>query len=76
MPDRPVPIREGSSSATAIKGTEENDIGDIMVQAQQLADRTDVNDENEGEVEADEILNNLGGVTYKQRIDNAIKNIE
>jgi hypothetical protein len=76
MPDRPVPIRERPDASAAIRGTEENDIGDIMVQAQQLADRVDVDGENEGEVEADELLNNIGGLAYKQRIDNTIKNIE
>jgi hypothetical protein len=78
MPDRPVPIRESAKpdASAAIRGSDENDIGDIMVQAQQLADRVDVDGENEGEVEADELLNNLGGIAYKQRIDNAIKSLE
>jgi len=76
MPDRPVPIRESASSAAASIRGEETDIGDVLIQAQQLADRVDVDGENEGEVEADELLNNIGGIAYKQRIDNAIKNIE
>jgi hypothetical protein len=76
MPDRPIPIREGPSSAAASEPEEQNDITDILLQANQIADRVDVDGENEGEVEADEILNNLGGITYKQRIDNAIKTIE
>ena len=76
MPDRPVPIKDRAASAAVKETEEETDIGDALVQAQQLADRVDVDGENEGEVEADEILNNLGGVAYKQRIDNAIKTIE
>ena len=75
MPDRPVPIKE-SARPNAAAAADENDIGNVMTQAQQLADRVDVDGENEGEVEADEILENLGGIAYKQRIDNAIKNIE
>jgi len=78
MPDRPVPIRERGTSA-AVNEEEEDNIGDIegiLVQANQLADRIDINDENEGEVEADEILINIGGVSYKQRIDNAIRTME
>jgi hypothetical protein len=76
MPDRPVPIRDRAASAAIKESEEETDIGDALVQAQQLADRVDVDGENEGEVEADEILNNLGGLAYKQRVDNAIKTIE
>ena len=76
MPDRPIPIREGPSSAAASEPEEQNDITDILLQANQIADRVDVDGENEGEVEADEILNNLGGITYKQRIDNTIKTIQ
>jgi len=80
MPDRPVPIRETSrQDETGVKGKptkEKGDIDDILLQAQKLADKADVDDENEGEVEGDEILENLGGIGYKQRIDNAIKHIE
>jgi hypothetical protein len=76
MPDRPVPIRESARPDASAKGSDENDIENVMVQAQQLADRVDVDGENEGEVEADELLNNIGGIAYKQRIDNAIKNLE
>ena len=76
MPDRPIPIREGPSSAAASEPEEQNDITGILLQANQIADRVDVDGENEGEVEADEILNNLGGITYKQRIDNTIKTIQ
>ena len=76
MPDRPVPIKDRAASAAIKKSEEENDIGDALAQAQQLADRADVDGENEGEIEADEILENLGGIAYKQRIDNAIKTIE
>lgn len=81
MPDRPVPIKESSKpeEERALKGKptkEKGDIEDILTQAQKIADKADVDDENEGEVEADEILENLGGIAYKQRLDNAIKNIE
>lgn len=74
MPDRPVPIKESARPGKAAE--EKSDVDDILVQAQKIADKADVDDENEGEVEADEILENLGGIAYKQRIDNALKNIE
>jgi hypothetical protein len=82
MPDRPIPFKEPDKPRIAvikmnIFGDKNNEnIEDVLVQAQQLADRVDVDGENEGEVEADEILENLGGIAYKQRVDNAIKNIE
>ena len=73
MPDRPVPIKESVRQAEV---EEQSDIDNVLSQAQKLADKADVDDENEGEVEADEILENLGGIAYKQRLDNAVKNIE
>jgi len=78
MPDRPVPIKERGASAAVNEEQESNivDIEGVLLQANQLADRIDINDENEGEVEADEILINIGGVSYKQRIDNVIRTME
>jgi hypothetical protein len=82
MPDRPIPIKESKktvvSPSNVKKGELENEefITDILKEANQMADKNDVNDENEGEIEGDEILNNIGGLTYKKRIDDAIKFIE
>ena len=72
MPDRPVPIKENVKKD---KADEKSNIDDVIVQAQKIAEKNDIDDENEGEIEGDEILENLGGIAYKQRIDNAIKNI-
>jgi len=72
MPDRPVPFKESSRGAAE----EKEDVGDVLVQAQKLADKTDIDGENEGEVEGDELLEEIGGLDYKQMIDRTLKNIE
>jgi hypothetical protein len=72
MPDRPVPFKQSSS----IAGEEKENIEDVLVQAQKLADKTDIDGENEGEVEGDELLEEIGGLDYKQMIDRTLRNIE
>jgi hypothetical protein len=77
MPDRPIPNKESTKSAETAEEIEDvNLIGNILKEADKIANRNDLNDDNEGEVEGDEILNNIGGLTYKNRIDAAIKHIE
>ena len=77
MPDRPMPrIRK-----TDVKEGEENNsssfanIGEILKEAKKMNDAIDVNVKNEGEVEADELLNIKGDENYKERIEKAIENI-
>ena len=74
MPDRPIPFRESAKPDKAAEG--QTDVDDVLVQAQKLVDKSDVDDENEGEVEGDELLEEIGGLDYKQMIDRTLKNIE
>uniref|UniRef100_A0A6C0DIQ3 DOD-type homing endonuclease domain-containing protein n=1 Tax=viral metagenome TaxID=1070528 RepID=A0A6C0DIQ3_9ZZZZ len=74
MPERPMPngkrkqVSNDESNAAAIE--------DLLKQAQKEESNVDVNNENEGEEEGDQILDKLGGVTYKEQIDAAIQNIK
>ena len=36
----------------------------------------DLNDEKEGEIEGDEILDKIGGIEYKEKLEQSIKNLE
>ena len=54
----------------------ESNITKLLKDAQKEEVNVDINNENEGEEEGDQILDKLGGVTYKERIDAAIKNIK
>ena len=48
----------------------------ILTALKKKSDETDMNDENEGEVEGDELLEKLGGLEYKDQLNIAIKHIE
>ena len=73
MPDRPVPLR----NKKGLEGKEdESEISEILKQARKEEVKQDVVDEQEGEVEGDQILDLIGGVDYKERLDRALKYIE
>lgn len=86
MPDRPVPSLEKKKKGAEgeEKGEEDGDgekgsssaMAKIIKEGSKLETKQDVEDEREGEIEGDEILNEIGGVTYKERLDRAIQNIE
>ena len=54
---------------------EEGDISNVLKEANKYEDTQDIDDEKEGEVEGDEILDKIGGISYKERIDAALKYI-
>ena len=52
---------------------EDSDINSVLKEAQKYDLSQDVDDDKEGEIEGDEILDKIGGITYKERIDAALK---
>jgi hypothetical protein len=88
MNDRPLPMRKNSKAAEEVREVREqgepgdkanepeNDLTKLLKDARKEETNVDVNDENEGEEEGDQILDKLGGVTYKERIEATIKNIK
>jgi hypothetical protein len=84
MNDRPLPMSKKSKAAEKVReegeanepNEPENDITKLLKDARKEEANVDVNDENEGEEEGDQILDKLGGNTYKERIDATIKNIK
>jgi hypothetical protein len=77
MPDRPIPMSNKKK-----KGKEEEEeeavpeMAQLIKEGTRIESKQDVEDEREGEIEGDEILDAIGGVSYKERLDRAIKNIE
>ena len=53
-----------------------SDFALILNEAKKAETNLDMNDIREGEIEGDEVLNKLGGVTYKEQIEMAIENIK
>ena len=83
MNDRPLPMskkkKDEEVREVGDKGEPnepENDITRLLKDARKEEVNVDVNDENEGEEEGDEVLDKLGGDNYKERIDAAIKYIK
>jgi hypothetical protein len=85
IPDRPIPFKDkkNKDKDDLEKDVEENDIvNDLkqivnaLKQGKKLEGKQDVEDEREGEIEGDEILNSLGGTNYMERLQNKIKEME
>ena len=88
MPNRPTPgasrnlqpqpdeLLEAEDTKIDIKKKKEDNVENILTELQKLSNAKDVDNENEGEVEADELLDEIGGLDYKQMIDRTLKNIE
>lgn len=91
IPDRPIPETGGKKKkgdeGEALeegdgKDADEEDEVDVSEMAKIIKEglkreaKQDVQDDREGEIEGDEILESIGGVNYKERLDRAIKNIE
>jgi hypothetical protein len=85
MPDRPIPLKKsikGKEGTIELekKGEEEGEEQGSMSELFKLARREeakqDVIDDQEGEVEGDQILEMIGGIDYKERLDRALKYIE
>ena len=74
MPNRPMPrnIRLEASAKEESK-QDANNVQDLLVEAARLENREDLSEEREGEVEGDEILERIGGDSYKIRMEEAIK---
>jgi hypothetical protein len=84
MNDRPVPMtkKKKTDQAKEIGDVDidekeaETDVTKLLKEARKEEVNIDVNDANEGEEEGDQILDKLGGISYKERIDATIKNIK
>jgi hypothetical protein len=77
MPNRPMPknIRLEASAKEAAKeaAKDNNTVQELLAEATRLENREDLSEEREGEVEGDEILERIGGDSYKIRMEEAIK---
>lgn len=85
IPDRPIPIRtkkkdeeekEEKKEEKKDEDEEETDIVAALKQGKKIESKQDVQDEREGEIEGDEILDTLGGTTYVERLQNKLKDME
>ena len=84
MPERPIPLKKSLKGKEDISGAEkkgegeeeEGDMSELFKLARREEAKQDVIDDQEGEVEGDQILEMIGGIDYKERLDRALKYIE
>lgn len=79
MPDRPYPVlnkQDKEDKEDNEDREEKDDFVKLLKEANKTESKFDLNDINEGEIEGDDVLDKLGGITYKEQIDLAIKNIQ
>ena len=77
MPDRPIPSSNKKKKEDEKEGEETiPEMAQLIKEGSKIESKQDVEDEREGEIEGDEILDAIGGVTYKERLERAIRNIE
>jgi len=78
IPDRPIPLRKKKSDEDKEKDIEEGDTDIVaaLKQGKKVESKQDVEDEREGEIEGDEVLQDIGGTTYMERLQNKLKDME
>lgn len=82
VPDRPIPIREKKKDDEEKESKQEdlveegNDMVSALKQGNKIEAKKDVEDEREGEIEGDEVLDTLGGISYMERLQNKLKEME
>lgn len=65
-----------SESKKKKKDEEESNMVAALKQGKKMESKQDVQDDREGEIEGDEVLEDLGGTTYIERLHNKIKEME
>jgi hypothetical protein len=77
IPDRPIPIRAKKSDEKEEKeGQEDSQMISILKESKKIESKQDIQDEREGEIEGDEVLQDIGGTSYMERLQNKIKDME
>jgi hypothetical protein len=79
IPDRPIPLKKKKGKDEDDKDEEEpgdTDIVAVLKQGKKVESKQDVEDEREGEIEGDEVLQDIGGTTYMERLQNKLKDME
>jgi len=77
MPDRPIPeSKKKKKNDNEEEKEEESKMATIIKEGTKVENKQDVDDKHEGEIEGDEVLEEIGGIDYKERLQMAIRNIE
>ena len=74
MPERPIPEKKEKKEDG--KEKEDSVIALALKEGKKIESKQDVEDDREGEIEGDEVLDAIGGISYKEQLERANKNIE
>jgi hypothetical protein len=82
IPDRPIPIRKkkdqekGEEKGEEKEDEKDNDMVAALKEGKKIESKQDLQDEREGEIEGDEVIANIGGSSYMERLQNKMKEME
>jgi hypothetical protein len=76
MIERPVPFLARKKKQEEEKENESSELGNLLKEAQREEMRQDLDANQEGEIEGDEILDKIGGVDYKEKLEAAFNYIK
>jgi len=78
IPDRPIPIKQKKKEEEKEEEQQEEDSNMVSVlkQGKKVESKQDIQDDREGEIEGDEVLEDLGGTTYMERLQNKMKEMK
>ena len=78
MIERPIPFlaRKKKQEEEKEKENESSELGNLLKEAQREEMRQDLDANQEGEIEGDEILDKIGGVDYKEKLEAAFNYIK
>jgi hypothetical protein len=76
IPDRPIPIKAKKKDEEKEEEEDETGMVAALKQGKKVESKQDVEDAREGEIEGDEVLNELGGTTYMERLQGKLREME
>ena len=79
LPDRPIPdkkIKTTTEKGKVEDESEQSNIAQIIKEGAREESKQDIQDDREGEIEGDEILEKLGGTNYKEKIEATLRNVK
>jgi hypothetical protein len=76
IPDRPIPIKTKKKEEEEGKEEDESGMVAALKQGKKVESKQDVEDNREGEIEGDEVLNELGGTSYIERLQTKLREME
>ena len=78
IPDRPIPEKKKKKNDTQEEEENEDKKGimSAIKEGAKIENKQDLDDEHEAEIEGDEVLENIGGITYRERLKNKMKEME